>query len=92
MFTYTGKETTYITKIFKCTNLQIACHTNNSIQENLTPKTDISKTFSASRIYKLTSPDCGKAFISQTGIVGKHAWAKEVNLSRRYTEHLCFQK
>jgi hypothetical protein len=35
--TYKGKETTYITTIFKHTNLKIAYCTNNSIQENLIP-------------------------------------------------------
>jgi hypothetical protein len=35
------------------------------MQENLTPKTHISKTFAASRLYKLTCPGCGKAFVGQ---------------------------
>jgi hypothetical protein len=60
MFTYTGKETTYITKIFESTNLQIAYHTNNSIQENLIPKPHISEKFSASGVYKLTILIVGK--------------------------------
>jgi hypothetical protein len=42
-FTYKGKETTYITKIFKRTNLKIAYCTNNSIQESLIPKLHISE-------------------------------------------------
>ena len=37
-FTYVGKETTYITKTFKNTNLKIAYRTNNSIEENLKQK------------------------------------------------------
>lgn len=65
MFTYIGKETTYTTKIFECTNLHTAYHTNNSIKENLIPKPHISKKFSASGIYKLTCPDCGKTSIGQ---------------------------
>jgi len=38
-FNLFGKETTYITKVFKHTNLRIAYRTNNSIEENLKPKT-----------------------------------------------------
>jgi len=34
-FTYIGKETTYITKLFKHTNIKIAYVTNNSIELNL---------------------------------------------------------
>jgi hypothetical protein len=33
-FTCIGKETVYITKIFKHTNIKIAYHTNNTVQEN----------------------------------------------------------
>jgi hypothetical protein len=66
MFTYTGKETTYITKICERTNLQIAYHTNNFIQVNLIPKPHISEKFSASGVYEVTCPDCGKTSIGQT--------------------------
>jgi predicted RNA-binding Zn-ribbon protein involved in translation (DUF1610 family) len=66
-FTDIGKENTYITKIFKHTNIKIAYRTNNTIQENLTPKTHNHEIFSATGVYKLTCPDCGKAYIGQTG-------------------------
>jgi len=39
-FTYIGKEITYITKIFKHTNINIAYLNNNTIQGNLTTKTN----------------------------------------------------
>jgi hypothetical protein len=52
MFTYIGKETTYITEIFEHTNLKIAHRTNNSVQEHLIPILRISKKFSASGVYK----------------------------------------
>jgi predicted RNA-binding Zn-ribbon protein involved in translation (DUF1610 family) len=64
---YIGKETTHITKIFKHTNIKMAYRTNNIIQGNLTPKTHNHKIFSATRVHKLTCPDCGKAYIGQTG-------------------------
>jgi len=64
-FTYIGKETTYITKIFKHTNIKIAHLTNNTIQGNLTPKTHNHEKFSATGVYKLICPECGKAYIYQ---------------------------
>ena len=36
---------------------------NNTIQDNLSLKTQNHDKFSASGIYKLTCPDCGKAYI-----------------------------
>ena len=47
-------------------NIKIAYCTNTTIQENLTPKTHNYKKFSAGGVYKLTRPDCGKAYIGQT--------------------------
>jgi len=67
MLTYIGKETTYVTKIFKRANLQIAYHTNNPIQANLIPTPRISEKISASGVYKLTCPECGKTSIGQRG-------------------------
>ena len=63
---YFGKETAYITKIFKHTNIKLAYCTNNTIQENLTPKTHNHEKFSATGVYKLTCPDCGKTYIGET--------------------------
>jgi hypothetical protein len=37
-FTYTGKETTYITNLFKRTNIKIAFRSNNTICSQLTKK------------------------------------------------------
>ena len=62
IFTYIGKETTYITKIFKHTNIKIAYYTNNTIQETLTPKAHNHEKFSATGVHKLTLPDCSKAY------------------------------
>jgi hypothetical protein len=36
-FTYTGKETTFITKLFTHTNVKIAYRTNNNLIHHLTP-------------------------------------------------------
>jgi len=63
-FTYTGKQTTFITNLLKRTNIKIAFHTNNTNYNQLTHKTD---KYTQSGVYKLTWPDCNKAYVSQTG-------------------------
>jgi hypothetical protein len=62
-FTYTSKETTYMTKLLKYTNLKIAYRTNNSIELNLKPKVQTTNKYLASGIYKLTCADCGKPYV-----------------------------
>jgi len=66
-FTYTGKETTFITKLFKHTNIRIAYRTNNYIWKHLYQNTPEPDKYRQSGVYKLTCPDCGKAYIRQTG-------------------------
>jgi hypothetical protein len=66
-FTYIGKETTYITNLFKKTDLKIAFRTTNTIDKLLTHKHTQPDKFSGSGVYKLTCPDCHRACIGQTG-------------------------
>jgi hypothetical protein len=76
-FTYFGKETSYITNVFRHTELKIALRTNNTIGKLLTPKNHTHDPYSQSGAYKLTCPDCGKAYVGQTGR----------QFSVRYKEH-----
>jgi hypothetical protein len=46
-------------------NIKTAYHTNNTIQETLTPKAHNHKKFWGTRVYKLTPPDCSKAYTGQ---------------------------
>jgi hypothetical protein len=66
----------YITNLFKHTNVRIAFHTRNSILSHLTNHTHKNQ-YLSSGIYKLTCPDCNKAYIGQTGR----------NFSIRFNEH-----
>ena len=66
-FTYSGPETSYITKLFKHTNLRIAYRTTNNIQSYLHHNTHTRDIFTLSGVYELTCPDCGKAYVGQTG-------------------------
>ena len=67
VFTYTGKETTYITKLFRHTNIKIAYRTNNNLLRHLTPNPQPLDPLTRSGVYRLSCPDCSKAYIGQTG-------------------------
>jgi S-ribosylhomocysteine lyase LuxS involved in autoinducer biosynthesis len=65
-FTYIVKQTTYITNIFRQTDLRIAYCTNNILHNHLIHRIQHPDKFS-SGVYKLTCPDCKKAYVGQTG-------------------------
>ena len=64
-------------KIFKHTNLKIAYRICNTVQKHLSYNTAQQDKYTKSGIYKLTCPDCNKAYIGQTGR----------NFYTRYDEH-----
>jgi hypothetical protein len=66
-FTYTGKDTLQITKIFKQTDIHIALKTNNTLQNNLSLFHNPLDKFTKSGVYKLTCQSCQKAYVGQTG-------------------------
>jgi hypothetical protein len=66
-FTYFGRETTFITNIFKKTDLTIIMRTNSSLQKLLMPKPVTPDKLLRSGVYKLTCPDCNKAYTGETG-------------------------
>ena len=79
-FTYIGKQTKFITKLFKHTNINIAYRTHNTrgklLQHNNNPNN--TDQFTKSGIYQWTYPDCNKKYIGQT----------ERSFKMRYREHL----
>jgi len=76
-FTYTGKETTFITNLFKKAGLRTALRTNNNIQKLLMQKHEVLDKYTHSGAYKLTCLDCNKAHMGQTGR----------SFTERYKEH-----
>jgi hypothetical protein len=66
-FTYVCKETFHITNAFRHTDLKIAFRTNNTIHNLLKQKNPAPVKYSLSGVYKLTCPDCNKAYMGQTG-------------------------
>jgi hypothetical protein len=93
-FTYVGKEMSYIKNIFKQTELKIAFWTNHNIGNLLRHKNPTSDKFSLLGMYKLTCPDCNKAYVRQTGRhffiqynVHKKAFHKNTHMSS-FVQHL----
>ena len=67
-FTYAGKETRNITKLFKNTNVKIAFSTNNTIEKLLrTEHRSAKDKYEKSGIYRLTCPTCNMKYVGQTG-------------------------
>jgi hypothetical protein len=48
-------------------NLKIAYHTASNIQSYLNLITHTKDIFAQSGVYELTCPDCGRAYVGQTG-------------------------
>jgi len=66
-FTYVGKETRFITKLFEDTNITVACTTNNTIGKRLSIEHKTQCKYDKSRVYQLTRPDCKMTYTEQTG-------------------------
>jgi hypothetical protein len=67
-FTYIRKETRFITKRFKNTDVKVTFTTDNTIERRLATKqgTDQNK-YNKSGIYQLTCPDCKMRYTGRTG-------------------------
>jgi hypothetical protein len=93
-FTYVGKETRAITQIFRNTNLKISYKTNNTIESLLKEKQTHFDKYSASGVYKLICPDCGRAYVGQTGrsfsvkYKEHHLSYRTNNTNSSYAQHL----
>jgi len=85
-----GKETLFITKIFKQANLRIAYRTNNTLQKHLSYNNTQRDKFTQSGIYKLTCPDCNKAYIGQTARDFYTRYSEHKRAFRYNTQHSKF--
>jgi len=67
-FAYVGKETRFIIKLFKDTNVKIAFTTDDKIGKRLTLKQEAPQNkYDRSGIYQLTCPNCKMKYTGQTG-------------------------
>jgi hypothetical protein len=69
LFTYIGPETSFITKIFRHTSVNVVYTTRNTIQQHLSahPPSHSHNKYDRSGVYQLTCPDCSMKYIGQTG-------------------------
>jgi len=67
-FTYMGKETRFITKLFKNNDVKISYTTNNNLGKLLATRTDQNlDKYKRNGVYQLECPSCNKKYIGQTG-------------------------
>jgi hypothetical protein len=68
-FTYIGKETRIITKLFKNTQVRTALSTTNKLGKLLNTRTraPMKSKFDNTGVYQLTCPTCQKKYTGQTG-------------------------
>jgi hypothetical protein len=67
-FTYFGKETRAVTKVFKNTRIKVAYSTKNTLEKLLTKKHyPLKDKYEKSGIYQLTCPTCNLKYMGQTG-------------------------
>ena len=96
-FTYIGKETTFITNLFKKTDLKVAWCTTNTIQKLLMPQHQPPNKYACSGACKLTCPGCNKAYVGQTGCsfavrFKEHKYAFKTNSHvSNYAKHILEQ-
>jgi hypothetical protein len=76
-FTYIGKETRTIAKLFRNAHTKIAYRTTNTIQKHLCEKTH-DNVYNKSGVYQLKCGGCPKKYVGQTGR----------NFQTRYKEHI----
>jgi hypothetical protein len=72
-----GKEIPYNTNTFRHTGLKIAFRTNNTLESLLKHRNPPMDKFALFGVYKLTCPDCNRAYMERTGR----------RFSIRYKEH-----
>jgi hypothetical protein len=75
-----GRETRYITKLFRNTNAKIAYTTNNNLGKLLSAQT-AQKTvkYDCSGIYQLECPNCNKKYVGQTGRLFRIRFREHLN-------------
>ena len=94
-----GKETRFITKLFKSSSVKVAFTTNNTIGKRLAVKQEVPQNkYDKSGVYQLTYPECKMKYTGQTGRPFKvrfqeHAQDFKYNNNRsKFVQHLINNK
>jgi hypothetical protein len=77
-FTYIGKETKFITKLFEDFIINISYRTRKPIENFLNPHKSRNNLYEESGVYELKCQNCPGSYIGQTGR----------NFKTRYKEHI----
>jgi len=99
LFTYIGKETRFITKLFTNTDVKVTFTIDNTIERRLATKhgTDQSK-YDKSGIHQLTCPDCKMMYTEQIGRPFKIRFPEHLrdfkysNYKSKFAQHLSENK
>jgi len=98
-FTYVGKETKFITKMFKDSPIKITFTTHNTIKKLLSTKPHpIQEQFDSSGVYQLSPPDCHMKCVGQTGRSFRVRFSKHFrdykynNNKSKFAQHLLDNK
>jgi hypothetical protein len=93
VFTYIGKETRIISKLFRGTSIRIAYKTKNTIQSHLQIIENQDK-YSQSGVYEIKCGSCPLRYVGQTGRNFKTRYKEHIhairsnNTSSKYAEHI----
>jgi hypothetical protein len=87
-FTYVRKETTFITDLFKKTDIKFVFRTNNNIQKLLMHKQQVTDIQSQSAVYKLTCPDLGRHMWGRLAEILPHGSKSTKTPSEQPATHL----
>ncbi|XP_021935838.1 uncharacterized protein LOC110837712 [Zootermopsis nevadensis] len=93
-FTYIGKETKFITKLFKENKIKIAFKTKNTIKNLLKqkPPININNQYNLPGIYKLKCKDCPLTYIGQTGRTFTHRYKEHIAAIRHNKDSSAYAK
>jgi hypothetical protein len=86
LFTHIGKETKFITKLFKDRNINIAYSTRNTLEKHLCPKRPKKESFDKGGVYNMKCQSCPGDYIGQTGRSFKVRYSEHVQAIRTNTE------
>jgi hypothetical protein len=93
-FTYTGKNTRTIARLFKNYNVKIAYRTNNTILDCLRVKNRKPDKYESSGVYELKCKSCPMKYVGQTGRNFKTRYREHIlairnnNTTSRYAQHI----
>jgi hypothetical protein len=94
IFTYFGKDTRMITKLFRNTELGIALRTENTIKQHLGIKEKITDKYNLSGVYIMNCKDCPQKYVGQIGCTFRTRYKEHIRETKtngntsKYAQHI----